>query len=89
MEKETIDKVNHAREIQQQITQALIEIKQIRHQRQSITTPAEPQAAEQVIVKATDKLAALMTGLQIQQAVDSDDLKDIADRLKGLWQAIR
>lgn len=81
MAKETVDKIDQADEIQQQINQALIEIEQIRHQRQSITTPAELQAAEQVIVKATDKLAALMTGLKIQQAVDSDDLKDKADQL--------
>jgi Xaa-Pro aminopeptidase len=81
MANETVDKVNQAEEIQQQINQALIDIEQIRHQQQSITTPEELQAAEQAIVKATDKLAALMTGLKIQQAVDSDDLKDKADQL--------
>jgi hypothetical protein len=79
MAKETVDKIDQAEQIQQQINQALIEIEQIRHQRQSITTPAELQAAEQAIVNATDKLAALMTGLKKQQAVDSDDLKDKAD----------
>jgi hypothetical protein len=72
---------DQAEEIQKQINQALNEIDQIRNQRQSITTPAELQVAEQAIVKATDKLAALMTGLKIQQAVDSDDLKDKADQL--------
>jgi HD superfamily phosphodiesterase len=68
-------------EIQKQINQALTELDQIRNQRQAITTPEELQAAEQAIIKATDKLAALLTGLKIQQAVDSDELKEKADQL--------
>jgi hypothetical protein len=34
-----------------------------------------------VIIQATDKLAALMTGLKIQQTVDSDELSEKADEL--------
>jgi HD superfamily phosphodiesterase len=75
------NKAGQAEEIQKQINQALTELDQIRNQRQAITTPEELQAAEQAIIKATDKLAALLTGLKIQQAVDSDELKEKADQL--------
>jgi HD superfamily phosphodiesterase len=75
------DEAGQAEEIQKQINQALTELDHIRNQRQTITTPEELQAAEQAIIKATDKLAALLTGLKIQQAVDSDELKEKADQL--------
>ena len=75
------NEAGQAEEIQKQINQALTELDQIRNQRQAITTPEELQAAEQAIIKATDKLAALLTGLKIQQAVDSDELKAKADQL--------
>lgn len=81
MTNETPNEPGQAEEIQKQITQALEELDRIRNQRQSITTPEDLQAAERAIIKATDKLAALMTGLKIQQAVDSDDLKEKADQL--------
>jgi HD superfamily phosphodiesterase len=75
------DEAGQAEEIQKQINQALTELDQIRNQQETITTPEELQAAEQAIIKATDKLAALLTGLKIQQAVDSDELKEKADQL--------
>ena len=75
------DEAGQAEEIQKQINQALTELDQIRNHRQAITTPEELQAVEQAIIKATDKLAALLTGLKIQQAVDSDELKEKADQL--------
>ena len=75
------DEAGQAEEIQKQINQALTELDQIRNQRQSITTPADLQAVEQAIIKATDKIASLMTGLKIQQAVDSDDLNEKANQL--------
>jgi len=81
MTQDTPNEAGQVEEIQKQINQALEELDRIRNQRQSITTPAEVQAAEQAIIKATDKIAALMTGLKIQQAVDSDDLKEKADQL--------
>ena len=81
MTNETPNEAGQAEEIQKQINQALEELDRIRNQRQSITTPEDLQAAERAIIKATDKLAALMTGLKIQQAVDSDDLKEKADQL--------
>ena len=81
MVEETPKEAGQAEEIQKQINRALEELDQIRNQRQSITTPEDLQAAERAIIKATDKLAALMTGLKIQQAVDSDELKENADEL--------
>jgi HD superfamily phosphodiesterase len=81
MEQERQNETRQADEIQKQINQAMEELDRIRNQRQSITTPEELQAAEQAIIKATDKLAALLTGLKIQQAIDSDDLKEKADQL--------
>ena len=81
MTEETPNEAGQAEEIQKQINQALKELDQIRNQRQSITTPEDLQASELAIIKATDKLAALMTGLKIQQAVDSDDLNENVDQL--------
>ena len=70
-----------ADDIQNQINQALEEINQIRSTRQVITAPDSLEAAERAILQATDKLAALMTALKIQQAVDSDELSERADEL--------
>lgn len=81
MAEETPNATDQAEEIQNQINQALKELDQIRNKQQSITTPAELQAAERAIVNATDKIASLMTGLKIQQAVDSDDLDEKSDQL--------
>jgi hypothetical protein len=81
MAEETPKEAGQDEEIQKQINQALKELDQIRNQRQSITTPADLQAVEQAIIKATDKIASLMTGLKIQQAVDSDDLNEKANQL--------
>jgi hypothetical protein len=81
MAKETPNEGVQAEEIQTQIDQALKELDQIRNQRQSITTPTDLQAAERTIIQATDKLAALMTGLKIQQTVDSEELSEKADEL--------
>ena len=81
MAEETPNEAGQVEEIQNQINQALKELNQIRNKQQPITTPAELQAAERAIIKATDKIASLMTGLKIQQAVDSDDLNEKADQL--------
>jgi len=63
-------------EIENQIREALDELEDIRNSKMGITSPSELEAAEKEIVNATDKLASLLTGLKIQQAVDSDDLKE-------------
>jgi HD superfamily phosphodiesterase len=68
-------------EIQAQINEAFKELEQIRNTHHSITEPADLEAAETAITRATDKLAALMTVLKMQQAVDSDELKEKADQL--------
>ncbi len=81
MAEETPSEAGQVEEIQNQINQALKERYQIRNKQQSNTTPAELQAAERAIIKATDTIASLMTGLKIQQALDSDDLNEKADQL--------
>ena len=81
MAEDTTGGIGQADDIQKQITQALEEIEQIRNTRQVITNPDGLEAAERAILQATDKLAALMTALKIQQAVDSDELSERADEL--------
>ena len=72
---------SRAEEIQAQIDETFKELDRIRKTLPSITSPAVLEAEERAITKATDKLAALMTALKIQQAVDSDEIKDKADEL--------
>ncbi|MDZ7597459.1 MAG: hypothetical protein U5J82_04010 [Desulfobacterales bacterium] len=81
MVENTTGGIDQADAIQNQINQALEEINQIRSTRQVITDPDGLEAAERAILQATDKLAALMTALKIQQAVDSDELAERADEL--------
>ncbi|MBC2711649.1 MAG: hypothetical protein HGJ94_11885 [Desulfosarcina sp.] len=50
MAEETPSPTGQTEEIQNQINQALKELDQIRNQQQSITTPAELQAAERAII---------------------------------------
>jgi len=79
-EKET-GTIDQAEQIQNQLNQALQELDQIRNTRQIITDPDAMEAVERTIVQATDKIAALMTALKLQQAVDSDELREKADEL--------
>jgi hypothetical protein len=72
---------NQAEELQNQLDQALKELDQIRNTQQTITDPDALQAVERAILKATDKIAALMTALKVQQAVDSEELREKADEL--------
>ena len=81
MAEDTTGGIGQADDIEDQINQALQEIEQIRNTRQVITDPDGLEAAERAILQATDKLAALMTALKIQQAVDSDELSERADEL--------
>jgi hypothetical protein len=80
MEKVTAS-IDQAEEIQNQIDQALKELDQIRNTREILTDPDGLEAVERTILQATDKIAALMTALKIQQAVDSDELRQKADEL--------
>jgi len=81
MADDTLGRTDQAEEIQNQLNQAFIELDQIRKTQQSITDPDGLQAVEREILQATDKIAALMTALKIQQAVDSDELSEKADEL--------
>lgn len=81
MTKKTSGSIDQANELQNQLNQALNELDQIRNTRQSITDPDGLQAVERAILQATDRIAALMTALKIQQAVDSDELREKADEL--------
>lgn len=81
MAEENGSATSRAEEIQAQIDEAFKELDRIRKTQPSITNPAVLEAVERAITKATDKLAALMTALKIQQSVDSDELKDKADQL--------
>ena len=74
-EKETKGK-DRVGELENQIQEALRELEEIRNSQLKIASPLELEATERKIVKATDKLASLLTGLKIQQAIDSDDLKE-------------
>jgi hypothetical protein len=81
MTEEASGKNGQAEEIQNQLNQALNELDQIRKTQLTITDPDGLQAVERAILKATDKIAALMTALKLQQAVDSDELREKADEL--------
>lgn len=59
--------------IQNQITEALHEIDEIRKRRLNFTNPKDLEQTERLIVQATDKLAGLVTALKIQQAIASAD----------------
>jgi hypothetical protein len=81
MTQESSGNIDQAEELQNQLNQALKELDQIRNTQQAITDPDALQAVERAILKATDKIAAIMTALKIQQAVDSDELREKADEL--------
>ena len=81
MADDTLGGTNQAEDIQNQLNQAFKELDQIRKTQQSISNPDGLQAVEREILRATDKIAALMTALKIQQAVDSDELREKADEL--------
>jgi hypothetical protein len=81
MTEKTSGSIDQAEKLQNQLNQVFNELDQIRNTRQSITDPDGLEAVERAILKATDKIAALMTALKIQQAIDSDELRDKADEL--------
>ena len=61
--------------IEDQIKEALREIELIAKQQAKIQDADDLEALEQNIIKATDKLAGLITAQKIQQALDSDEIK--------------
>ena len=61
--------------IEDQIKQALNEIELITKQQAKIKDADDLEAVEKNIIKATDKLAGLITAQKIQQALDSEEIK--------------
>lgn len=61
--------------IEDQIKQALREIEVITKQQAKISDADDLEALERKIIKATDKLAGLITAQKIQQALDSNEIK--------------
>ncbi len=61
--------------IEDQIKQALSEIELITKQQAKIKDADDLEAVEKNIIKATDKLAGLLTAQKIQQALDSEEIK--------------
>ena len=67
--------------IEDQIKEALKEIELITKQQAKIKDADELEAVEKDIIKATDKLAGLITAQKIQQALDSDEIKQQTKQL--------
>ena len=61
--------------IEDQIKEALREIELITKQQAKIKGADDLEALEKNIIKATDKLAGLITAQKIQQSLDSDEIK--------------
>ena len=68
-ERKQIDK------IEDQIKEALREIELITKQQAKINDAEDLEAVEKKIINATDKLAGLITAQKIQQALDSQEIK--------------
>ena len=67
--------------IEDQIKEALREIELITKQHANIKDAEELEAVEKKIIKATDKLAGLITAQKIQQALDSDEIQQQTKQL--------
>jgi len=67
--------------IEKEIKEALSELEQISKKRATHKDACDLEKAEKAIIKATDKLAGLLTAQQIQQSLDSAPLKEEAAKL--------
>ncbi len=67
--------------IEDQIKEAFREIEQITKQQAKIKDADDLEAVENNIIKATDKLAGLITAQKIQQALDSEEIKQQTNEL--------
>lgn len=70
-------------EIEAQIQETLNEIQQTTQKLYSLSTPGEFEAFEKTIGELTDRLAGLMTGLQLQRAIASEKVAVEAAALMG------
>ena len=66
---------NQIDKIEDQIKEAFREIELITKQQAKIKDADDLEALEKTIIKATDKLAGLITAQKIQQALDSEEIK--------------
>ena len=67
--------------INEQIKEALKNIERITERKVIVKDAAQLEALEKEIIKATDKLAGLITAQKIQQSIDSDEMKTEAKNL--------
>jgi len=67
--------------IEKEIKEALEELEQISKKRATLKDASDLEKTEKEIIKATDKLAGLLTAQKIQQSLDSDELKEDAAKL--------
>lgn len=72
---------DHVEVIENKINEALQEIEEIRNQATNIKNPSDLENLETKIVKATDKLAGLITAKKIQQTLDSDEIRKQSEEL--------
>ena len=75
MENPNKEESNQVDIIDDQIKEMLKEIETITEQKIQIKDPEELNALERNIQKTTDRLAGLITAKKIQQALDSEELK--------------
>ena len=69
------DKSENIEIIKQQIDEALKEIEKLKNETDQVRNAAELSRFEKQIAKTTDRLAGLLTAKAIQEALDSDEVK--------------
>jgi hypothetical protein len=67
--------------INEQIQEALKDIERITEKKIIVKDAVQLEATEKEIIKATDKLAGLLTAQKIQQSIDSDEMKTETKKL--------
>jgi predicted RNase H-related nuclease YkuK (DUF458 family) len=75
------DKSENIKNIKQQIDEALKEIEKLKNETTQVRNAAELTNFEKQIAKTTDRLAGLLTAKVVQEALDSDDLKQQSSEL--------
>lgn len=69
------DKSENIEIIKQQIDEALKEIEKLKNETNQVRNAAELSRFEKQIAKTTDRLAGLLTAKAVQEALDSDEVK--------------
>ena len=73
--KEQEQKIDQLSVIDEQIQKALKEIEELVKKKVTIKNAKDLEATEKEIIKATDKLAGLITSQKIQQSIDSPEMQ--------------